>query len=335
MGLFDFLKRKNLEEKDLLPQDLEPTKISPNQSAIIPFIEHFLIPPNIREMLWIADGNFKNYDLNDDRKTIFINDLFKIEFVFKKEPSLIYTTLPINVQGGVDPQQKIGYYPTYENLSPEQKLAYLMWLCDIRNPVDIGYVFIFYYGLERHLIYGKYKEAIDLILLLRRYHKNSSFYYYSAGAMIASALLHRDKDALEKVLSSIEMNQVCNNTYLLAKFMMKLPLSPKEIMSQATNVNFRNKRYILGYPEIFEENLVLLLRSEFGEPFFPFFNLLTNYKSEHRLVFANTSLNTDIRSPPFPSIIGNEEYQQAIHKILATTHEIVKQKLAQQRKTGV
>lgn len=116
---------------------------------------------------------------------------------------------------------------------------------------------------------------------------------------------------------------------------MKLPLSPKEIMSEASSIGFKNRRYILDYPELFEENVELLLKSEFGEPFFPFFNLLTNYKSEHRLVFANTSLTTDIRSPPLPSIISNEAYRAGIHKILEAAHEAVKKNLAEQRKIGL
>lgn len=333
MGFLDFLKHKPQEEIIKVAQDLEPKEISPDQSAIIRIFEHFSIPQNTKALLWIADGQFKNYNFNDDREIFRLNDRWTVEFIFKKEPSLIFSNLPIIINGTVNPKEKIGYFPSYETLRPDQRFLYLKWLCDIRNPIDIGYVFIFYYGLERHLIYGKYKEAIDTILFLRRYHKNSSFYWYSSGALIASTFLHRDKDALEKILSSIGTNNVDYNTLLIAKYLLKIPLSPKEIMAQANAVKFKNNRYILKCPELFEENVGLLLKSEFGEPFFPFYNLSTNYTLEHRLVFANTSLSTDTRSPLFPSIATNEVYKTAIYKILATTHETVKQKIAEGRKT--
>jgi hypothetical protein len=67
-------------------------------------------------------------------------------------------------------------------------------------PVDIGYVFIFYYGLERHLISGNYSEAIDTILTLRKTHNHPSFLSYSANALVISAILHKDKNTLMKVV---------------------------------------------------------------------------------------------------------------------------------------
>jgi len=49
---------------------------------------------------------------------------------------------------------QMGYWPSYTEASPEERRAYLNWLSEGRsNPdCDIGYVFLFFYGLERRVI---------------------------------------------------------------------------------------------------------------------------------------------------------------------------------------
>jgi len=48
----------------------------------------------------------------------------------------------------------MGYSPSYAEASPEERRAYLNWLSDGRShpDCDIGYVFLFFYGLERRVI---------------------------------------------------------------------------------------------------------------------------------------------------------------------------------------
>lgn len=50
--------------------------------------------------------------------------------------------------------RQMGYWPSYIEASPEERRAYLNWLSEGRsNPdCDIGYVFLFFYGLERRVI---------------------------------------------------------------------------------------------------------------------------------------------------------------------------------------
>ena len=65
----------------------------------------------------------------------------------------------------------LGYYPTYAKLSPDQRANYLRWLSTGRvEPLhDIGYAFLFFYGLERRLLIEKQdlspivKEAVRLL----------------------------------------------------------------------------------------------------------------------------------------------------------------------------
>lgn len=218
-------------------------------------------------------------------------------------------------------------------MSPEQRWIYLNWLKDVRKQVDIGYVFLFYYGLERHLLYDNYKDAVDVILLLRKYHKNNSFQGYSLSALLLSAILHQDKNTLERVLTS-SINDSVDNLLLIAKYLMKVDLTPEEIISMSSSVGFKNKRYIKKYPSIFKEILSSKLKTEFNKPTYPFYSLDAKFESKSTLVFANISLPSDTRSPILPSILKNSTFKNSIHSLLSFTHEEVKEKLAQMRKNG-
>jgi hypothetical protein len=336
MGLFDFLKHKSKDKNDLIKvityNDIEKKDTSPSK-YLIPSIEGFAIDENIRNLLWIADGKYQNY--NPDADKTFENELFRIEFSGSTEPSLLYSNLPIDPKTKIDPKEHIGYFPTYEGLSPGQRWIYLNWLCDISKPVDIGYVFIFYYGLERHLVYGNYENAVDTILSLRQHHENSSFNGYSSNALLMCAILHKDTTTLLKTLGDMEVVSYHGNLLLIAKYLMKLGLSPKEIISLSSAVGFKNQRYIQKHPDLFRQKVLSIIESEFGSDTLPFYNLDAKFEPKEHLVFANTSFSSEIRSPILPSIIDNDDFKTTIYKILSNVHESLKTDLAQMRKGGI
>ena len=74
----------------------------------------------------------------------------------QEEASCVDLTLPIG-----DPVNELtgglGYYPSYSRLSPNQRANYLGWLWRGRGGHldDIGYAFLFFYGLERRLLIEK------------------------------------------------------------------------------------------------------------------------------------------------------------------------------------
>jgi hypothetical protein len=115
---------------------------------------------------------------------------FRLEMFKIDEPSAIYTNLPIIINNS-KPVEKPGYYPSYRELDPIQKGNYLNWLTNPYNEIDIGYVFVFYYGLERHLLLGDFESAFETIIKLRNAHKNKSFLAYSLNAIILSSILSR------------------------------------------------------------------------------------------------------------------------------------------------
>jgi len=338
MGMFDFLRKKDPVKDEiiqLVPND--KTNISTNLSqSLVPFFGNLLIPENIRQLLWFGDGKFQNYNPENDQKVLYESKLFRItfSFSFQKEPSLIYTGMPVDFKSSCNNVEKLGYYPSYEKLNPQQRFVYLKWLCDITKPVDIGYVFIFYYGLERHLISGKYSDAVNAILTLRQYHKHPSFLSYSANTLILSAILHKEKDTLIKVLDLIDDTSYCSSVVLLGKFLMQIDLTIDEIINISSAVGFTNKSYIKDYPDLFKKSLGSILTKEFGKNSFPIYQLKMQYPSQHIMSFANISLDQEVRSPVLPDLMHSPEFSSAINAILTKAHNEVKLSLAEMRKSG-
>ncbi|KFJ90745.1 Tellurite resistance protein TerB [Pseudomonas sp. 1-7] len=108
------------------------------------------------------------------------------------EPSLINPKLKV-ARGIVDISERLtSYWPSYGSISPEARRAYLQWLSSGRKAphANIGYVFLFFYGLERRVfVDAKTDQAaaadIPIIIaeverLLSIYGKNNSFNNYAS-----------------------------------------------------------------------------------------------------------------------------------------------------------
>ena len=92
---------------------------------------------------------------------------------------------------------KLGHWPSYAGLRPEGRRGYLEWLAaGKRAPdADVGFVFLYFYGLERRLFLEKPSDAeIDRIAseveqLRQIYARNASFDGYSRRFLEAAALI--------------------------------------------------------------------------------------------------------------------------------------------------
>lgn len=110
-----------------------------------------------------------------------------------QEPSLINPKLRI-AKSYVDTEERLmSYWPSFHSISPEARRGYLQWLeSGRRDPLaDTGYVFLFFYGLERRALVDavsdpQLKAEIPLIVkevqrLLSIYGDNRSFRGYAEG----------------------------------------------------------------------------------------------------------------------------------------------------------
>jgi uncharacterized tellurite resistance protein B-like protein len=121
------------------------------------------------------------------------------------------TSLPCSAGGNdpclIDPSKKVdsagdftlrqtNYWPSYSEISSSARAAYLDWLADGRRhpEADIGYVFIFFYGLERRVVLDVSNDPAakkdwpairdELTRLVKIYGKNSGSFKGYASALL-------------------------------------------------------------------------------------------------------------------------------------------------------
>jgi uncharacterized tellurite resistance protein B-like protein len=75
------------------------------------------------------------------------------------DPCLIDPSKSVARQGDYTERQ-LGYWPSYSEISSDARRAYLNWLADGRKDpeADVGYVFLFFYGMERRAIIDAAKD---------------------------------------------------------------------------------------------------------------------------------------------------------------------------------
>ena len=297
------------------------------------------VPPDIRSLLWFYDGAFKNYTSQENhysKNKVGDFDL-KISFVGSKEPSAIKMCAPIMQPPNVGDVPWPTYYPSYMQLEPDQRWIYLNWLKNVDDDINIGYVFIFYYGLERHLYFGNYELAFQMILRLRTKHKNSSFQGYSANALIAASLLHQREDLFVDYLESIDIiNEAhMSSFYLISKRALGLGLSPQEIMAFARTVGFSNRRYLKEEKTLFEIEVRKLLLEDFGSETLGLEGfLLSECPQKFEFIAANYSIDQKQRGMDVPNLVYHPELRKILNGILMTAHENTKIMMKEMKKKG-
>lgn len=108
------------------------------------------------------------------------------------EPALINPALKV-AQRNIDPSLRLtDYWPSYSECTPEARRAYLQWQAGGRQAPDanIGYVFLFFYGLERRILVDAVANATakadipaikqEVQRLLAIYSDNGSFRHYAS-----------------------------------------------------------------------------------------------------------------------------------------------------------
>lgn len=151
-------------------------------------------PPSPDYAHWLAAGEFLEVAGEKIRGgMLYTGSRFADRSV--SEPSLVNADLPV-ARGVVDISLRLmSYWPSYASISPEARRGYLEWLSSERKAphADIGYVFLFFYGLERRILTDARTDRqaaaeVPLLVaeverLLAIYGENRSFASY-AGSLL-------------------------------------------------------------------------------------------------------------------------------------------------------
>lgn len=132
------------------------------------------------------------------------------------EASCIEKNLPVS-EPISEPKGALGYWPRYENMTPSQRGNYLHWLATGKQELldDIGYAFIYFYGLERRvLIDGKDFGLIipEIVRLLRRYPESGSFNRYLSH-FIAFTVARQGLESLTNIDFGLNFEEVPLKSY--------------------------------------------------------------------------------------------------------------------------
>ena len=256
------------------------------------------INPKILPLLYFTDGQLKNIDSEVG------------------EPSAISINFPV-AEGQF---QKLSYYPSYSGLTSEQRNGFLTWLTtDLSNVPDIGFAFLLLYCLERHILHDEYlEESLKIISKLQGQISNGSFDYYSSTSIGYILFIHKRLDLLKYV----DLNK-CD---IKLQILLSHKLSADQLISLATEVDFRNRYYIKEYPQLFKKALVEDLKRNFGSEYFEYELSNIQKLKKEPYMFSNYSLRKGNNRPDLlmPDPLSDRKLCHDIYAELQKAHDQVK-----------
>jgi hypothetical protein len=210
------------------------------------------------------------------------------------DPSTIYACLPIdNIHTARN--LSLDYYPNYIDMLPEQRFYYLNWLRNVEEKIDIGYVFLYYYGLERNLLIGNFEKAFNEIIRLRNIHKNRSFQQYTENALIYSCIMNKRPDLLIDLHEKTEISCFLNAQFMLAKE-LGLDLSAENLLLVFKKAFVKSRNALKENPSLLLECVNFALIKKYNKKSFSIKEYRTkSIKKTLETRFANYSFPRDIQ----------------------------------------
>lgn len=293
----------------------------------------FRIPPRTAGLLYTAKGPAVRADF-ELRVRLDLLSGSSEGLLFHTEPSTVFVDEPAVLPENVSSVPRPPYYPRYGALSPMQRGVYLNWLQDPTGPIDPGYVFLYYYGLERQLLLGDFQNALDEIVMLRHYHPNPSFQSYSMTALLTACVVRNRPDSTKEILRSLA-DGVPSNVLLLVAARLGLALPADTVAGIALLLRERvNVRYLKSNPALYKESLAAALVSRYGAVTLPlgWVPAVDMLPKKRQLAFANTSFPDNVRFPFLPNIVDSKVFVETMGSLFEEVHTLVKEHLAADRK---
>ncbi|ADG66915.1 hypothetical protein Plim_1078 [Planctopirus limnophila DSM 3776] len=192
------------------------------------------------------------------------------------DASLIETGLPVAPSG--TEAEDLPYWPSYRGSSPAQRSRYLDWLIGGRSDpaIPLGYVFIYFYGLERRvLIDGADHTSIaeELIRLLKIYSSSRSFRQYGTSLLWATIWLSLKSTSvtgkvMEQALETGSWSEQTLNT-CLACFAKMQAVLPTTLVHRLVENDVRTPRSVISqrHAELHRDSFERGLRQKYPDGF--------------------------------------------------------------------
>jgi uncharacterized tellurite resistance protein B-like protein len=129
-------------------------------------------PAELQKAEWLAEGRSATVHGFSTGDLVFVGERLTALSGYGVESSLIDPTLQVHASIANVTGTGMTYWPSYSRISPESRRAFLQWLDGGRADPDvhIGYVFIFFYGLERRVfevLEAEGKETGELLSIAK------------------------------------------------------------------------------------------------------------------------------------------------------------------------
>lgn len=153
---------------------------------------------------WYGAGQsvrVQGYDISGG--LIYVGETLLDTHGYDNDACLIKTNLTVAYSEPWEGGEEIGYWPWYGHISARCRGAYLKWLAGgrVEPEANIGYVFLFFYGLERRLFVdgqvggiseSERSEIVNEVnRLLKIYGSNRSFRGYASNFLAMEWVLYR------------------------------------------------------------------------------------------------------------------------------------------------
>ena len=180
-------------DRDLRSEvDARGVRVSVDRPSRRPAAARWQVSPQNGNDFWLPTGQSKSVAGHETGGMVYVGRGLRSQRSGKAENCLIDPSLPVAKRNADYAGDHMPYWPSYSEIPPTSRLAYLQWLSSGRSDpeAELGYVFLYFYGLERRLFLDRptEKEASALIAEIYRlrgiYSGNRSFDRYSMHSLV-------------------------------------------------------------------------------------------------------------------------------------------------------
>lgn len=195
------------------------------------------------------------------------------------DASLIELQLPVAWESR--PKFDLPYWPTYRGADPSQRAYYLNWLLSGKNDpnVPLGYVFIYFYGLERRVLEDRQDHraiAEEVLRLMGIYCGSRSFQRYASSFLWLTIVLGLERGQIpaefieQAATATAHWSEENLALWLSCCLALQMPLSARGALRIAQH-DPRTPRSVIikRHPEMFERLFEKRYADRFGSGLLP------------------------------------------------------------------